>query len=275
MGAAARHGRADRRSRARLLRRLPVRARRRPLEPHRSRRSRSCLTARRCCARKLAAALPQKEDVPVALRIVDALAVHRLTTEDIDVPIGLTVDELRDDLCLHPRRRAGARRRASSARRSSPSWRRSSRRSRGQFLSRNDDNGQIFLDVRKDIDYDQLIEERADSLDDQRARRRLLPRARGGTGAARRALRRELPHLVVRASVDGKERDAPGLPVHGRAERALHRAAPAGLLHLLPSAIRRAGVRRRGTAPTRLSSASPVPDEEFTAALRRYAGATR
>ncbi len=39
----------------------------------------------------------------------------------------------------------------------------------GQFLSRNDDNGQLFLDVRKDIDYDQLIEERADSLDDQRS----------------------------------------------------------------------------------------------------------
>jgi hypothetical protein len=33
---------------------------------------------------------------------VDALAVYRLTTEDIDVPIGLTVDELRDDLCLIP-----------------------------------------------------------------------------------------------------------------------------------------------------------------------------
>ncbi len=41
---------------------------------------------------KLESALPQKEDVPVALRIVDALAVHRLTTEDIDVPIGLTVE---------------------------------------------------------------------------------------------------------------------------------------------------------------------------------------
>ena len=38
---------------------------------------------------KLQSALPQKEDVPVALRIVDALAVYRLTTEDIDVPIGL------------------------------------------------------------------------------------------------------------------------------------------------------------------------------------------
>ena len=38
----------------------------------------------------------------------------------------------------------------------------------GQFLSRNEDNGQLFLDVRKDIDYDQLIQERADSLDEQR-----------------------------------------------------------------------------------------------------------
>ena len=44
----------------------------------------------------------------------------------------------------------------------------------GQFLSRNEDNGQIFLDVRKDIDYDQLIQERADSLDDQRWTMRIL-----------------------------------------------------------------------------------------------------
>lgn len=106
---------------------------------------------------KLERALPQKEDVPVALRIVDALAIHRLTTEDIDVPIGLTVDELRDDLCLIPEgvpeldaAFIGTTLESVVAE--------IVKAVSGQFLSRNDDNGQIFLDVRKDIDYDQLIQ---------------------------------------------------------------------------------------------------------------------
>jgi len=37
---------------------------------------------------------------PAAIRIVHALSVHRLTTSDIYAPIGATAEELRDDLCL-------------------------------------------------------------------------------------------------------------------------------------------------------------------------------
>ena len=37
---------------------------------------------------------------PVALRIIHALSVHRLTTGDIYTPLGATAEELRDDLCL-------------------------------------------------------------------------------------------------------------------------------------------------------------------------------
>jgi hypothetical protein len=116
---------------------------------------------------KLQTAMAQKEDVPVALRIVDALAIHRLTTEDINVPIGLTVDELRDDLCLIP----------DGVPELEASFIGTTLESvvteivktvSGQFLSRNEDNGQIYIDVTKDIDYDQLIEQRAAELDDQR-----------------------------------------------------------------------------------------------------------
>lgn len=116
---------------------------------------------------KLETALPQREDVPVALRIVDALAVHRLTTDDIDVPIGLTVDELRDDLCLIPE---GVPELDSGfiATTLESVVADIVKAVSGQFLSRNDDNGQLFLDVRKDIDYDQLIDLRAGELDDQR-----------------------------------------------------------------------------------------------------------
>src|SRR5262249_46065995 len=96
--------------------------------------------------------------VPVALRIIDGLAVHRLTTDDSYVPIGATRKELRDDLCLLPQNLPerdafflettvdaiiGEIIKAVS----------------GQFISEVDD--QIYLDVRKDIDYDQKIEDRA------------------------------------------------------------------------------------------------------------------
>ena len=35
------------------------------------------------------------------MRIVDALAVYRLTTDDLNTPIGLTSEELRDKLFLN------------------------------------------------------------------------------------------------------------------------------------------------------------------------------
>ena len=38
----------------------------------------------------------------------------------------------------------------------------------GQFITVNDQNGQVYLDVRKDIDYDQKIDERAESLDSEK-----------------------------------------------------------------------------------------------------------
>lgn len=112
-------------------------------------------------------ALPTPDYVSTALRIVDALAVHRLTTGDIDAPIGPSCPELRDDLVLLP-----------------PGLPEVDsfflgttvesiiddiiRAVSGQFITRNDDNGQVYLDVRKDIDYDQRIEERAASLDEGR-----------------------------------------------------------------------------------------------------------
>ena len=109
-------------------------------------------------------ALPTPAYRPVALRIVNALAVHRLTTEDINAPIGPTIQELRDDLTLLP-----------------PNLPEMDafflettigsivediiRAVSGQFISQNEANGQIYLDIRKDIDYDQKILERAGSLD--------------------------------------------------------------------------------------------------------------
>jgi hypothetical protein len=47
------------------------------------------------------AAFPIKSFKPMARRIIQALSVHRLTTGDIDVPVGPTAGELRDTLSLY------------------------------------------------------------------------------------------------------------------------------------------------------------------------------
>ena len=105
--------------------------------------------------------------VPTALRIVDGLAVHRLTTDDIDSPIGATTRELCDDLCLLPDG-LPERDAAFLAQVVETVIDEIVRAVSGQFVTLNPDNGQVYLDLRKDIDYDQKIEDRAASLDHER-----------------------------------------------------------------------------------------------------------
>ncbi len=101
---------------------------------------------------------------PAAIRIVHALSVHRLTTSDIYAPIGATADELRDDLCLMlpvPEKDAGFLRTLVET-----VLKELLRTVSGQFLSFNKENGQYFLDLKKDVDFDSLIEKRAETLSD-------------------------------------------------------------------------------------------------------------
>ena len=101
---------------------------------------------------------------PVAIRIVHALSVHRLTTSDIYAPIGATAEELRDDLCLMlpvPEKDAGFLRTLVET-----VLKELLRTVSGQFLSFNKENGQYFLDLKKDVDFDSLIEKRAETLGD-------------------------------------------------------------------------------------------------------------
>jgi len=100
---------------------------------------------------------------PAALRIVHALSVHRLTTADIFAPLGATAEELRDDLCLMlplPEREAGFLRTVVET-----VLKEIVRTVSGQFLSFNKENGQYFIDLKKDVDFDSLIEKKSDSLD--------------------------------------------------------------------------------------------------------------
>ncbi|MBM4045889.1 MAG: ATP-binding protein, partial [Planctomycetes bacterium] len=104
---------------------------------------------------------------PMALRIIHALSVHRLTTGDIHAPLGATAEELRDTLCLY---QPGLEDRATPAEDLATHvvvvLKEIHKTVSGQFISANPENGQYYLDLKKTDDYDALIDKRADSLDD-------------------------------------------------------------------------------------------------------------
>lgn len=118
---------------------------------------------------KVTSAFPKKQYRPMALRIIHGLSVHRLTTNDIHLPIGLTSEELRDALCLyHP---------MAAQLGSSPAddllslvevtLKEIRTTVSGQFISQNQDNRQVYLDLKKTDDYDALVEKKAESLSDE------------------------------------------------------------------------------------------------------------
>lgn len=125
---------------------------------------REVLDKTRVLRARVARALPTPEYESTALRIVDALAVHRLTTADVNAPIGPSVVELRDDLALLP---PGLPELDSLFLETTVGSVIDDiiRAVSGQFITLNEENGQVYLDILKDIDYDQRIEERAKSLD--------------------------------------------------------------------------------------------------------------
>jgi len=99
---------------------------------------------------------------PIAQQIISALSVHRLTTVVLDAKLGLTAQNLKDDLMLYI---------------SLPVMEEDfllttvetilkdiMNTVSGQFIEYNKDNGQYFLDLKKDVDYDKKIQEKADFL---------------------------------------------------------------------------------------------------------------
>ncbi len=99
---------------------------------------------------------------PVARRIIHALSVYRLATDDLKAQLGVTPAELRDDLCLYlPMPEVDPEFLASTV---EVAIKEISRTVNGQYISVNPENGQWYLDLSKDIDYDALIAERAATL---------------------------------------------------------------------------------------------------------------
>lgn len=104
---------------------------------------------------------------PMAMRIIHALSVHRLTTNDIHSKIGATPEELRDGLCLYQPgvEDLGGEPADDLLSMVQTVLKEIHRTVSGQFISSNPDNRQYYLDLKKSDDYDANIEKRAESLE--------------------------------------------------------------------------------------------------------------
>jgi hypothetical protein len=104
---------------------------------------------------------------PMALQLIHALSVHRLTTGDIYTALGATAEELRDGLCLFQPgiEELGGNPADDLLSQVETVLREIHKTVSGQFISSNRDNRQYYLDLKKTDDFDALIEKRAESLD--------------------------------------------------------------------------------------------------------------
>lgn len=101
---------------------------------------------------------------PMAIQIIYALSVHRLTTNGLDVHFGLTAENLKDDLCLYlmmPEQDADFLLGAVKA-----TLREIMKTVSGQFIIFNEGNGQYYIDVDKVVDYDEKVKQKASLLAD-------------------------------------------------------------------------------------------------------------
>jgi hypothetical protein len=114
-------------------------------------------------------AITRKQYKPMALRLIHALSVHRLTTGDIHTPIGASAEELRDRLCLFDPLVAelGSDEPDKDLQTQVETVLREIHKTvSGQFISFNKDNQQFYLDLKKTDDFDALVAKKAETLSD-------------------------------------------------------------------------------------------------------------
>ncbi|MBP1468632.1 ATP-binding protein [Candidatus Chloroploca sp. M-50] len=110
-------------------------------------------------------AYTRKQLQPMAIRIIHALSVHRLTTSDIYAPLGVTAEELRDQLCLWtPMPEADAGFLADTVQ---VALKEIMRTVSGQYISHNAENGQYYLNLKKTVDFDAKIAERGAFMEER------------------------------------------------------------------------------------------------------------
>ncbi|NQV34261.1 MAG: ATP-binding protein [Phycisphaeraceae bacterium] len=112
-------------------------------------------------------AIGRKQYKPMALRLIHALSVHRLTTGDIYSPMGASAEELRDRLCLFDPLVAemGSDEPDMDLKTLVETVLHEIHKTvSGQFISSNTENHQFYLDLKKTDDFDAQIEKRTESL---------------------------------------------------------------------------------------------------------------
>ena len=97
---------------------------------------------------------------PMALRIIHALSVFRLTTDDLHAPIGLTAEELRDDLCLYIKTPDHSAEMLLDQ--VHVALKEMLTTVSGQYISHSSENGQYYLDLQRVVDFDMLVKTRGD-----------------------------------------------------------------------------------------------------------------
>ena len=114
-------------------------------------------------------AFPKPAYKPLAIKIIYALSVHRLTTSGLDVQFGMTAENLKDDLCLYlpmPEQDADFLLGVTRA-----TLRDIMTTVSGQFIIYNEANSQYYIDVDKVVDYDEKIRQKSDVLADSELNR--------------------------------------------------------------------------------------------------------
>ncbi len=109
---------------------------------------------------------PKAAYKPIALQIIYAMSVHRLTTGTLDAKLGLAAQNLKDELCLYIPMPVMEEDFLLST--LITVLRDIMNTVSGQFIEYNKDNEQYYLDLKKDVDYDKKIQEKADFLGDDR-----------------------------------------------------------------------------------------------------------
>lgn len=113
---------------------------------------------------RITASLNRPAYQAVAIRIIHALSVQRLAQSDIHAPIGVTSAELRDGLCLQLGLPPGNET-AEFLKTSIESVLSSIiKTANGQYIALNSGNQQYYLDLKRDIDFETLVSQKAETL---------------------------------------------------------------------------------------------------------------
>jgi hypothetical protein len=120
---------------------------------------------------KITTSFSRKHLMPLAIRLIYALSVHRLTTGDLYSQIGISAKELRDRICLyHPLiEEMGSEEPDKDLETLVKTVLREIHKTvNGQFISYNETNDQYYLDLKKVEDFDAHIQTKAETLNDDK-----------------------------------------------------------------------------------------------------------